>query len=782
MLNKDIKFSVKFDVDQENFNKQIEQMRQKESQMRAPAAAASSHVETMDRLKKMGIGPGASPADRQKAADTEKRVQENTEKYNERLAKGYQKAVEVLEKKKKLLAEENAALQKNLDLNERIARVSNKTNLEKQVAIGQMATRTLASKIEENTPADRQGFTGKYGWAEKAEALKQQKLQNTQDSAAAAATIAGMVLKSANFLNEIPTAQLRNQATVASNTYGQLSGSAAQGGLSTDFFWAQERVKAKDMADAKVDHSKLIAGTALLAGLGIMGAIGAAPFTGGASLTTLPALTGMAGAGLAIGGAGALANGYINGGYEAQKAQEMQSNLQNEKSLQPFRQSGREMFMGNLMRDVGMMRQLGTSEDQYRNMLVNGTEMGFSSDRTLSMMRDIQSSGGSTDMQRNGSVLSNLYARNNNLTNSGSMLGTLSRSMNFGQSDQAFIKIMSEGVKIGLNSSEFAEEQRKFGQAVTGIVGSMGLTNSESAGIVARGIAAGAEGQLNPAGIAASAEAYGKLNAAQYSGQGIQGVRLARAMNSDKFLSKIKDPYLKTDLMNRPIEEVLSDPMMMAKLSQETGASKEDLTDSLYGLRSKTAGDSLGKAAQATKELSSLKKSFEARKAAGKTTPKEESEYNQRVLSLQYDISTAETYNQNISGNTAAQRKANVLATIDRVNKTKANASGFDLGATPGGAANTEEASRATQEGTVLKTGNEMADEFEESAKKATEFAKSFASAVSKLSQAIKKGDKPGMESARAGLESLSEKSGLSSLQPKTSPASENPSTNQYDK
>jgi hypothetical protein len=152
------------------------------------------------------------------------------------------------------------------------------------------------------------------------------------------------------------------------------------------------------------------------------------------------------------------------------------------------------------------------------------------------MSNEILGAGGSTRMARN-SVFGNQLQRGG-ITNAGSILGALSGSMGESQaSQQAAIKVLAEGTKLGLDDSKFAEENRRFTQTVAQIVAKSGA-RGEDVNAVTGGFGRFL-GEKTNAGIEGAKSAYEQYQSISSETSGPRGVMRAAGMMRDKDLSKI---------------------------------------------------------------------------------------------------------------------------------------------------------------------------------------------------------------------------------------------------
>ena len=147
----------------------------------------------------------------------------------------------------------------------------------------------------------------------------------------------------------------------------------------------------------------------------------------------------------------------------------------------PFRKMATEKYQKDYLRDLDVQRQLGLNfqtfhgRGGFRERAINA---GFSDEMAMGMSNSIMGAGGSTRMGA-GSAFGLMLQRGANLTNAGQVLGTLSGGLGGArETKEATIKILAEGVKLGLDNSQYAEENRKFVQTTAEIISRSGAKSN----------------------------------------------------------------------------------------------------------------------------------------------------------------------------------------------------------------------------------------------------------------------------------------------------------------
>lgn len=254
------------------------------------------------------------------------------------------------------------------------------------------------------------------------------------------------------------------------------------------------------------------------------------------------------------------------------------------KKQDPVKKASTEWFEKNLMRNLQAQRSLGlrnydlygrqdgTSEGFYgsNGFLKSITNAGFTDDMGLEMSSGILGAGGSTRMARN-SAFGLQMQRGLNLTNAGQVLGTLSGSLGTSHAtEQSVIKIVAEGMKRGLNDSEFAEENRRFTQVVSEIIASSGASTKEDSGRIANTFG-NFLAENTTAGINAAKSAYEEYQQTSSATTGPRGVMRAAFMLRNKNLSKLS-PMTQQSLMQIPEKDFNPDNPLIRNAAREASA------------------------------------------------------------------------------------------------------------------------------------------------------------------------------------------------------------------
>ncbi len=382
--------------------------------------------------------------------------------------------------------------------------------------------------------------------------------------AAIASSVLGAMGGAMNYIGQRPIDVARMQASAISMTTGRQLGEARSGEYTYESMYGGDRKKATEQAASSnkwqtgVDVVQVATGLALLAAAVPVGAV-----TGGLG-------------GLAVGGGGAglLKNALVDKGmldgpkyaaYKAEReAQDFTTMLAAEHEKGAYRKDAIERLRATGGRDLSMQRGLGLKDAGYYNSggyLQGQMDLGFTDEMVTGSSKGILGAGGSTAMARQSGMA--LQAeRGLGLTNSNQLLGQLSGTQSIPEtSKKTLVDIFSRG----FDSSKYAEENRKYMQAVTEQVFKGGSTSDATASNIADLIKASV-GNAAPTtrNIDAGKTAFSAYSASTSSTSGYAGgINITSAMQ-DPYLSKVKDPAEFNQLISlKPDEIDEKDPFLI---------------------------------------------------------------------------------------------------------------------------------------------------------------------------------------------------------------------------
>jgi hypothetical protein len=397
--------------------------------------------------------------------------------------------------------------------------------------------------------------------------------------------------------------------------YGQrleaAKGSAVQGTVGQDLarvyggksafeqIYSPERRAAEGLAAQKEGRNRI---TDRMMGIGSAGLIAGGVITGAASLAGAPFTLGGSAVGLApagamiAGGVAGLANDRnrqgIFGGAEydqllaAERAKDFRSNYENLKNQDPRKRLALEGYEQNYGNELDTQRMLGLSDQGLRGgggFQYRGHQAGFMNSQMAGMAAGIVGAGGSSRMGQNAEF--GLQMQRAGLTNAGGILGSLSGNMDTASTKQATIGIMAEAFQRGLDSTTFAEENRRFTQSVASVIGRSGATSEADQDRLARTFGQFL-GERSNRGVEAAGTAYEAFQQRGSQTSGRRGaVRMAEAL-SDPNISKLDTQEINELLAARPEQLNSTNPMVMA-YAQKAGLQPQELLDRLQGGRDK---------------------------------------------------------------------------------------------------------------------------------------------------------------------------------------------------
>jgi len=375
-------------------------------------------------------------------------------------------------------------------------------------------------------------------------------------------------------------------------TIGQDLGAVYRGKSPFEAMFLQEREKAAGLAEQKENRSRIwdrvrgIVGAATLgAGAIGLGSIVAAPFTGGASLMGLGAAGALLGGGaVALSSDRAIASLTNQKEYDqllaSQRAKDFRETLENLKAQDPQKKLVIEDFEQNYLRNLSVQRTLGISNRQFYGqdgLLQRSASAGFMPEQAVQMAQGIVGAGGSARMGQNAEF--GLQMQRAGLTNSQQILGTLSGSLQNPEANKrAVVSIISEAFQIGLDNTDFAEEQRRFSQAAANIIARTGATGEDQDRIAGR--LGGFVAEKTNVGIEAAKTAYERFQERGSSMSGRRGaIRMMDLMN-DPELSGLT-ALDKSELLSLPPEQLSKNDEMLQYYAGKAKISPEELIEKI---------------------------------------------------------------------------------------------------------------------------------------------------------------------------------------------------------
>jgi len=606
----------------------------------ATVKAALSQIEQAS--KKMNItpniakpgGPGASfqagsEAHREFQRNFQAvRAQENKSRVEQ---EAYQKTKKNLEEVGRLLA--NNAKQERKSDQDKVFYEKEKNNLLKErVTLQGTLQRMEKSGVNGPLPNGPQGKLGGVGFA------------------GAVGGIATAVIQGINQIAGSPSRTLLAGGSAVSGTVGREMSSLYNGSLPERLAFNKERTEAKEMADKQeaAERAKDAAKTAAAAALGM----GAGAMALGAGWTGV----GMLGAGgTALASLGtlfssqrmrakttsALTKGIFpglskqqNDEYESliaqQNAEDFNRNYESKKQLNPTKVLATEEYNRNSQRDLDFQRQMGLNTQSFRGTFKKSIyDAGFEDIQGMSMAGSIMGAGGSTRSATGNAALGLQAQRNLDMTNAGGVIGTLSKSMGgAGTTKEAFVKILAEGTKVGLDGSDFREENRKFVETAAQMVSAAGVTTGGGVDQLLSEIGKFFGDKTNT-GIEAGKSAFDLYRQTSMATTGPRGTMRAAGMLSDPTISRLGRDSREA-LFNMPIDQLTPDNPAIIAMARELGGktTPEDIINAQNKITGKSA-NLFKKSDIARDRLANIKKKYGVSSAIGFQGPLSPGSYDE---------------------------------------------------------------------------------------------------------------------------------------------------------
>jgi len=592
------------EFDQSELDRTVASMQRKIREIYAPLDAMRNQGQLSGRLQQIGVQPGsiAAPAKAEYERATQKAhrdalrmISEEARGINE-IDKSIKSRIEKTQELKRLHGDLLKMGHNQEGLNKEILQSEKEITKE----LGQRAEkiRDLADAIDEYT---KKGGGGGGGGGFGGRAL--QALGGVGGIGKILAVAGAGATALGSGINNIAGAPMRMEearGTAIQQTLGQDLSRVYAGKSPFEANWMKERGQASAMAEKKESESRW--GDRIKAiGALVLGAGGGA-LAGGAAGTAVPIVGNVVGA---IGGGIAGATGaYMNmsdrsrysltdqGKYDqimkSQRAQDFRSILDSLKEEDPRKKLGAEAFEQTYQRNLQIQRMLGINNRQFYaggGLQQQATAAGFMPDQALDMAQGIVGAGGSARSGFRNATLG-LQMQRQGLTNASSILGSLSGGIQDPEKNKrAVIGIMSEAFKIGLDDTEFAEENRRFTQAAAGIIGKVGATGESDQDRIAKALGMFL-GERTNRGIEAAQGAYEKFQqrGSQLGGRRGQ-VRFAEA-SQNAVLGRIKRPDDLAELLGTRPENLTEDSPMIQALAKEAQVSPKQLIEEVQKVNS----------------------------------------------------------------------------------------------------------------------------------------------------------------------------------------------------
>jgi hypothetical protein len=600
MLKKELRFQAKLDTSE--FDNSVKQMQNRLKEVYTGADTMRQAISTQQRGAGMGLAAPATPAQQRQADDQSKRSLQETDRFIKEQLRTQQRLSDIIDKKSKQqdelnkkLKEENLTLEQKKKLEEDLQRVARQRQRLEGTQAGvtgsvedrmrQRESMINNMRLDQRLEARLTDLKGAQGFQGKAEALGKYGREAALPFGIGSAIGAGAVSAGQQLTEYAGMMGYRttgNQAATVAQNQGFANLITNRTAFEAPF--KSQRKEAQEMGDRK----KLVEGVKdTLAAIGIVGGVALATVaTGGLAL----AGAGVAAGALGVGGGNLLGRitGERTSQVEAEAARVREETYQNLKALSPVAKAATEDYEQNYAQYREFQRTFGLSDKEtYGKGGVLASAMGgqFTREQAMGAMTGILGAGGSTRAARGLGFEANQMAKDLNLTNAAQVMGTLSgRLGGAAETKNATISIMAEAVKLGLDKSEFAEEQRRFVQTSAEVVARSGARTEAGAEEVARRFGQFAQGADTMAGIQGARTAYDIQQQLTKQSTGFRGALQAAGFTSDPALKKLSRDQMYS-LTNMSEEQVMAGGFEVRAMAQAAGLTLDEFKQKALGVK-----------------------------------------------------------------------------------------------------------------------------------------------------------------------------------------------------
>ena len=614
-------FSISAKLDTSEFDRSISDIAKKLKDVSQPISSMQQN--TQNRVQQNGLGGGMSAQSMETFQKATQSARRELDSLISEQAKGQEKLgkfiVQRTESVKKLVQEQKTLVkgsEEELKIREKISKAEmNQQQLKEQyrqrdAALNQALDakeNMKAQGVERLMNAYRGGGTG--GALTAAGRMASNGANAIGGSIAGIAGIAGLATKGFQFGNEmykeynkIPLNVASSQGSAIQNTLGQKSSDIYSGRTSFENVWSPERQRAQAMAKQNMEAKQASDTNTSTLGLTGFGAVTGA-LAGGLPTLGAGAIPGAIAGGAAGFGMGAIRfmtnerartkdlsmlPSFLGGDKYKEKYDSMNSEdfskdyskaTEDLKNQNPFKKDATTEYEQNFQRNIQAQRSMGLKNENFYGeggYLDKIHGKGFTSEMGLGMSQAIQGAGGSTSSMSGNSGLGLQMQRGMNLSNSGQVLGTLSGSIGGDKAtEQAAIKIMAEGMKLGLDSSKFAEENSRFVQATAEIIARSGAKGESDIERTSKNFGQFVGDNTNK-GIEAAQSSYGEYQNRSKTMGGSTGVMQFAGMMKDEKLRNLST-IDKQSFGQMGEDEISESNPLAVGLAKKLGISVEDL-------------------------------------------------------------------------------------------------------------------------------------------------------------------------------------------------------------
>jgi hypothetical protein len=683
-LKKVIEFAAKLNT--QEFDTQVTRLQERLKRSQGDVASRVLSSEVQQRMSRAGLSTGVSPmqAEAQQKASLREMDRFIKEQYRQaaQLNKAIDDRAKSIERLRKMEKEALDDDKKRLEIANKIKEVEGQKHVLERQHMQTMSTVNqslgqrsgLAAGIQSPEGFARISRAFQMGGVGGAMRAGTRMMGGVGGLALGGVGLLGAGISLADPLIRALASENRNYTFAQGSVAGGLghSGDVFGNNLASTMFFGGERQRALQTALEKMGKTqfadKYTLGVGGLLGKVAAGAGTGAAIGGAAGMVGGPLAALTAGGGALVGGGIGLAKGAYDiasdqrsrlafmsnlGSADAKKKLEamqysemmgdFNSLVEAEKQKDPVKRMAEERYQQTRDRNLQAQRAMGLSNDQFygsrympgQGLLGRGFAAGFTDDETLGMSGAIAGAGGSTRSSRYNNVLGNQLMRRMDMTNAGSLIGGLSRQLGgAAETEQATIKVMSEAMKLGLDKSDFASEQRKFAELTVQAIDKSGASSVAGMGQVASGFAAFGAGSTM-ADIQGMAGAKSFFDSATSQTGNPRGAIFASKIMSDPDLKGLSFDTQKV-LSETPEGRITSDHPAVQQAALESGLSPDEVVKKLKGIK----GDSVIIRSGVEKQRKSLQAKYSELKRSGMSEAdineelKKSPEFNKMLVGL----------------------------------------------------------------------------------------------------------------------------------------------------
>ena len=242
-------------------------------------------------------------------------------------------------------------------------------------------------------------------------------------------------------------------------------------------------------------------------------------------------------------------------------------------------------FLSDWRRNLDFQRQTGMSDEGFRGGFLGGVHgAGFSDEQGMGMSSGILGAGGSTRAATGNAGFALQMQRAFGLTNSGQAMGQISGQLGSSQlSKEALIKIQAEGTRIGVNQSEFQEENRKFVDIASAVLNQSTATSGAGVDQIVSTLGA-FMGSKTMTGMEAGRNAYQAYQSQSNIQSGPSAAMRAAGIMRDPALRKLTGEQ-QAALFTMNQADVNPDDLGVKAMAKDVGLSPEEFVKRYHGVQ-----------------------------------------------------------------------------------------------------------------------------------------------------------------------------------------------------